>query len=221
MIAAGTGHTMINTYQESGVGSLWAKSTLKMAYLDFGQNSFTTLRVECDKGNVIRRVCAVGVRSKTVDNMDELILQGLPNKVGQLDLYQSADRAWNLDAIGSSAAQTLTLGSTLGIAKGGFTFARKVYRGATLNFGTVTAASSKELTITVTGMAEAVATNIAVPYAAPQPAVTVPAGVSWSAYLTGGTDPTTDPPVIHIRLVNATGADVTVPSGGWIAGFVL
>lgn len=223
LILAGTGHTIANLYQESGAQAVWAKSTLKASRISFGQNSWVNFKNDSDDTNSINFYAAAGnVRLTTAEKLRKLFIGDFASLVGQLALYQTADRTFLLDAIGSGAAQTLTLGSTLSIAKGGATFARKAFSGGTLSFGTVTAnGGSKELSLTVTGLSEAVATNAVVPFAAPQPAVAVPAGVSWCCYLTGGTDPSTDPPVIHIRVVNSTAADVTIPSGGWIGGFML
>lgn len=198
LIVAGTGHTIPNIYQESGVMGVWAKSSLKMATLVFGQNSFVSFRLECDKSNSILRVSTVGVRSYTVINTDELMHQGNPSMVGQLDHYQSADRTWNVDALGSGAAQTINYGATLQIAKLGQPYGRRVTRGATLSFGALAAGAYGEASLAITGLTEAMPAN-AIAQAVSQAAL--PAGVSVvGVWGTNGTNGTSDPYVVHVRI---------------------
>jgi len=205
VILAGRAHNL-QVYAEYGPKSVWQRSSLLTSFVQYTSLDWTTFLNEADDTNVISMPpSAANSRVTLVDLFRKIVLFGT-NNVGRLELTQIGDRAFSLDALGSGLAQTLALGSTLTIQKNGLPIRATATSGATLNFGSIGAGATVDRTLSP-ALTAALPAQVAV---SASPRFAMPAGIVWSAFVTGGSDPATDPVVITVRCANLTSSPVAV-----------
>lgn len=218
VILTGVGHNFTNVYAESGQKSAWHRSGLKASRIFYSNISHSTFLDEADDSNEVSYVpSALGSRLTIASRLKKLVLAGVETLIGRLELMQTADRVFLLDALGSGAAQTLALGSSLSITKSGLPMGLKVTSGSTLDFGTVAAGATVDRIVPIAALSAPLPPHVAV---SASPRFAISPGIVWSAFLTGGTEPVSDPAVVTVRCANVTGNDIPV-SGPFNISFVV
>jgi hypothetical protein len=160
-------------------------------YEDPGATPGPTMAVNCTfqnthAGSVFNFVNASSI-NEWIDNTSGFITGVMGSGAGA--------NQWRFSVAGISAIRFRTFLDAVGFTKISKT-------GATLNFGSVAANSSADLTVSVTGITAASGTA----YVNPQAANLVPTGISYSCHIIANA-------TVVVRCTNATTSPITVPSG--------
>lgn len=207
VILDGFNHSDLMIYAEFGGNSVWLKEGLGGSDIFLSVASVLGIRDDLTAINTNTISYTPGARGDR--RTKSLWLESLKIKngvdVGNLELKQTGDRAFELNAEGSGSTQTLKVGSTLKLVNSdSLPFTVQEFKGATLNFGTLLAnGGTGELSVTLNNPLPA---NIGVVYA--NPAYSLPNGIVYNCYMQ-------DDSTVIIRCTNVTSGDISIPQGAW------
>lgn len=206
VILAGYDHSKLTIYAEYGKGSVWFKDTLKSSEIFISSGSFLTMKDDQQgNNNVISYTYGARGDRRLKEVRTERLSIKKQSMKGHLDLEQTDNLEYKLDAIGSDSVQTLIIGPKLNVEnEQGGRLAFQIFKQGTLNFGSIPAGSTveRQLSIGLPVLPFSISTAM--------PRFQLPAGVVFDWYVLD--ENTSD---VHIRCTNVTQAAITVPEGGW------